>query len=127
MAARFYNVLPLLTRVSSVSHTCRCTVPTTIEHLTRSSSQMPGLGTGVERGGGSGGSIRQSGGVFGEREAALEEMYFRELSAHQLENLHEYHLEEIRHAEKEMKESEATLRRHKEKLENLKQMMKQMV
>jgi len=91
------------------------------------SSQVPGIGTGLDKGGGSGGSIRESGGAFGEREAAMEEMYFRELSAHQLENLHEYHLEEIRHIEKEMKEAEVTLKKHKEKLTNLKNMMKQMI
>jgi len=90
------------------------------------SSQVPGFGSGMDKGGGSGGTIRESGGALGEREAALEEMYFRELSARQLENLHDYHMDEMKHAEKEMKESEATLKRHKEKLAHLKTIMKQM-
>lgn len=38
--------------------------------------QIPGLGSGAGKGGGGGGSIREAGGEFGKREAALEEEYF---------------------------------------------------
>jgi hypothetical protein len=127
MAARCCSVLPLLVRVSTVTKTRYLTLPTTVEHLSRSMSQIHGIGSGVERGGGGGGSIRESGGSFGEREAALEEMYFRELSARQLENLSEYYVEEMKHVEKELKASEETLRKQKEKLEHLKDMMKQIM
>jgi len=65
----------------------------------RYTSQFSTPGAGVMRGGGSGGSIRESGGAFGEREAALEEMYFRE---------------------------QEMLKRHKHKLETLKQIASQL-
>jgi len=109
-------MLPLISRASS-----RLVAG---EQLARPTSHVASLGHGVEKGGGAGGSIRESGGGFGEREAALEEMYFRELTSRQLENLHEYHQEEIRHVEKELKESEEVLKRHREKLGHLKNMMK---
>ena len=35
-------------------------------------------GDGAGHGGGSGGTIRESGGAFGKREAAMEEKYFRQ-------------------------------------------------
>jgi len=119
MAMRCCNILPLVSRLA---------VQTAPRRILNASEQlvrpMSGLGSGIEHGGGSGGSIRESGGGFGEREAALEEMYFRELTTRQLENLHEYHQEEIRHIERELKDSEETLKRHKEKLDHLKKMMK---
>jgi len=74
------------------------------------------------RGGGAGGTIRESGGAFGEREAALEEMYFRELTSQQFEHLKEHHLDEMKHLEKEIQRTEEAVKRHKMRLENLKQM-----
>jgi len=119
---RYCNILPLLSRVSAASAAKQ--LPATEQLARPMSSQMPGLGTGISKGGGAGGSIRESGGIFGEREAALEEMYFRELNARQLENLREYHLEEIKHIERDLKDSEDSLKRHREKLDHLKKMMK---
>lgn len=37
------------------------------------------LGSGAGKGGGGGGSIREAGGAFGRKEAAIEEQYFRKL------------------------------------------------
>ena len=37
----------------------------------------------IKKGGGSGGSIREAGGKFGEREAAMENAYFRKLVCYQ--------------------------------------------
>jgi len=126
MTSRCTTILPLVARVSATSQLCRSARPAILEQLAKSSSQTPGLGGGLEKGGGSGGTIRESG-IFGEREAAFEEKYFRELSARQLENLHEYHAEEIRHIEKDIKDSEATLKKQKEKLDHLKKLMKNLM
>jgi len=91
-----------------------------------SSTQLPGnWGADVLKGNTvrSGGSIRESGGAFGEREHALEEIYFRNVTSHQLENLRDHHLDEINHLEKELKTSEESLKRHKMRLENLKKLV----
>jgi len=92
-----------------------------------SSTQLPGnWGTDVLKGGSrTGGSIRESGGAFGEREQALEDLYFRNVTSHQLDNLRDHHLEEINHLEKELKTSEESLKRHKMRLENLKKLASQ--
>lgn len=93
-----------------------------------SSGQLPG-NWGVDALKGnvrSGGTIRESGGTFGEREQAMEEIYFRNLSSHQIENLRDHHLDEINHLEKELKTSEEALKRHKMRLENLKKIASQM-
>ena len=55
-----------------------------------------------KKGGGSGGSIREAGGVFGEREAAIENAYFRKVEAEQLAALKKRHDEEIKHHEAEI-------------------------
>lgn len=81
-----------------------------------------GYGSGAGKGGGSGGAVRESGGAFGEREAAQEEEYFRKLTAQQLQKLHDHHAEEIRYLEKEMKEHEEAISRHKKKLKELKKL-----
>ena len=59
-------------------------------------------GSGSGFGGGAGGSIREAGGKFGEREAAFENAYFRKLEAEQLEALRKRHDEEIKHHEQEI-------------------------
>lgn len=87
-------------------------------------SQMPGLGSGFDRGGGSGGSIRESGGSIGQREYVLEEMYFRDLTALQLEHLRDYHLDELHHLEKSVKLTQELCDKQKEKLDNLKKLSK---
>jgi len=88
----------------------------------RLKDQLTTPGAGVAKGGGSGGTIRESGGAFGEREAALEEKYFRDLTSSQLENLKDHHLEEISHVEKDIQIAEEKLKRHKMKLDSLKKM-----
>ncbi|BFZ05778.1 hypothetical protein BsWGS_08817 [Bradybaena similaris] len=44
-------------------------------------------GEGEGKGGGGGGAIRSAGGTFGKKEAAEEDMYFREQTAHQIKEL----------------------------------------
>uniref|UniRef100_A0A914CLB0 ATPase inhibitor, mitochondrial n=1 Tax=Acrobeloides nanus TaxID=290746 RepID=A0A914CLB0_9BILA len=48
-------------------------------------SSLGELGAGSGSGGGTGGSIRDAGGIFGRMEAAREEQYFRNLSNEQLQ------------------------------------------
>jgi len=92
----------------------------------RASSQLPGHWGTDSMNIKSGGTIRESGGSFAEREQAMEEVYFRNLTSHQLENLKDHHLDEITHLEKELKTSEESLKRHKMRLENLKKIAGQM-
>ncbi|XP_054720639.1 ATPase inhibitor, mitochondrial-like [Uloborus diversus] len=47
------------------------------------------LGSGAGKGGGAGGSIRESGGAFGKMEQAHEEQYFRKLQQEQIQKLKE--------------------------------------
>jgi hypothetical protein len=88
------------------------------------SSVVPNIGSGWEKGGGSGGTIRESGGAFGEREFVLEEMYFRDLTDQQLRHLKEHHMDEIRNLEASAKQAEESFNRYKAKLENLKNLAK---
>jgi len=89
-------------------------------------SQVPIAGIGDIKGGCAGGTIRESGGKWAEREAAFEEMYFRELTSYQLDHLKDHHLEEINHLEKNLKLTEETLKRHKDKLDSLKKIASQL-
>lgn len=91
--------------------------------LSSGDSQVPPYGKGAGKGGGAGGAVRESGGAFGEREAAQEEMYFRKLSAQQIEKLHDHHVDELKHLEKELKEHEKAIEHHKEKLKSLKKLV----
>lgn len=70
------------------------------------------MGSGAGKGGGSGGSVRDAGGAFGEMEAAREEEYFRRLQAKQLQDMKE-------HLDDEIKHHEESIRRHKEQVEKL--------
>jgi len=90
-----------------------------------SDSQMPQFGSGSGHGGGSGGTVRESGGAFGVREAALEDMYFRRLGAQQLEELHNHYTDEIQFIEKQLRELEETLSARKQKLRKLKEITHQ--
>ncbi|KAI0219232.1 hypothetical protein LSAT2_029192 [Lamellibrachia satsuma] len=76
-------------------------------------------GSGAGKGGGGGGAIRSAGGTFGKIEATREEQYFRKLSAQQMEALKEHHHDEIASLEKQIKEEQDELTRHKKKLEEL--------
>jgi len=78
-------------------------------------------GSGAGKGGGSGGAVRDAGGAFGQREAALEEQYFRKLTQTQLTDLKSSFVEEIKYHKHEIEELEATIARHKRKLAHLKQ------
>ncbi|KAJ8020593.1 ATPase inhibitor, mitochondrial [Holothuria leucospilota] len=69
-------------------------------------------GSGVGKGGGTGGTIRDAGGAFGKMEAAHEEQYFRRLQQEQLKNLKKHHDEEIEAHERE-------INRHKEAISRL--------
>ncbi|XP_032900793.1 ATPase inhibitor, mitochondrial [Amblyraja radiata] len=85
------------------------------------SSQLGELGKGAGKGGGGGGSIREAGGAFGTRQAALEERYFREKERDQIENLQKHHQEEIHHHEKEIQRLQDEVKRHKGKIKKLRQ------
>ncbi|ODM92741.1 ATPase inhibitor, mitochondrial [Orchesella cincta] len=61
---------------------------------------------------GGAGSIREAGGAFAKREAALEDQYFRKLQQEQLAKLKGHVNNEIEHHQKEIK-------RHQEAIEKL--------
>ncbi|XP_072884487.1 ATPase inhibitor B, mitochondrial [Hemitrygon akajei] len=83
------------------------------------SSQLGELGKGAGKGGGGGGSIREAGGAFGTRQAALEEKYFKEKEREQIETLRKHHLEEIQHHEREIQRLQEEVKRHKSKIKKL--------
>jgi len=84
--------------------------------------QMSGgeKGSGVGKGGGAGGAIRDAGGAFGKRQTAKEEEYFRNLSKSQVDALKTSFQDEINYHEDEIKDHKEELERHKRKLEELK-------
>jgi len=77
-------------------------------------------GSGVGKGGGSGGAVRDAGGAFGKRQAAKEEEYFRNLNKSQLDALKSSFEDELEYHRDEIKEHEELIERHKRKLEELK-------
>jgi hypothetical protein len=91
-----------------------------------SDTNMSGMGAGIMKGGTAGGTIRESGGIFGEREAALENMYFTKLTNQQLEDLRNHHMDEIMCLEKELKQTEESVKRHKMRLDALKKLANQL-
>ena len=58
------------------------------------------------------GSIRESGGAFGKREAAFEERYFRQVQSEQLKHLKDLHETEIEFHKKEIARHQAAIDRH---------------
>jgi hypothetical protein len=88
--------------------------------MSTTDSQLPNWGSGVGKGGGSGGTVRESGGAFGVREAVMEEQYFRRLTAQQLDELHDHYVEEIRFLEKQVKEQQELIEKQKQRLTSLK-------
>ena len=76
-------------------------------------------GEGAGHGGGSGGSIRDAGGAFGKREAAMEEKYFRAKQEEQLKSLKEHMHNEIEIHEQSIKTHMEAIERHKQRLHKL--------
>ena len=54
------------------------------------------------------GSIRESGGAFGKREAALEEQYFHKIQAQQIDDLKKHHADEIEFHKREIARHQVT-------------------
>jgi len=77
-------------------------------------------GSGSGKGGGTGGAVRDAGGAFGKRQAAKEEEYFRNLNKDQLDKLKSSFEDEIAYHQKEMKDNQEAIERHKRKIEELK-------
>jgi septin family protein len=92
--------------------------------MSSDSGQLPTWGTGVGKGGGSGGSVRESGGAFGVREAVMEEQYFRRLTEQQLEHLHDHYVDEIQYLQKQLKEQQDAIDAKKKRLRELKEVTK---
>ncbi|XP_038652988.1 ATPase inhibitor, mitochondrial-like isoform X3 [Scyliorhinus canicula] len=84
------------------------------------SSQLGELGKGAGKGGGGGGSIREAGGAFGRRQAAIEEKYFREKESEQIETLRKHHEDEIDHHEHEIQRLQNEIKRRKTQIKKLK-------
>uniref|UniRef100_A0A8D0BD76 ATPase inhibitor, mitochondrial n=1 Tax=Salvator merianae TaxID=96440 RepID=A0A8D0BD76_SALMN len=78
--------------------------------------QLGELGKGAGKGGGGGGSVREAGGAFGKREAALEERYFRQKERDQLAQLKKHHEDEIYHHKKEIERLQKEIERRKSKI-----------
>lgn len=87
--------------------------------MSSSDSQLPSWGSGVGKGGGAGGSVRESGGAFGVREAAMEEQYFRRLTEEQLQQLHDHYVEEINYLKQQLKEQQEVIEEKKQRLKLL--------
>ncbi|XP_067867776.1 ATPase inhibitor B, mitochondrial [Heterodontus francisci] len=83
-------------------------------------SQLGELGKGAGKGGGGGGTIREAGGAFGMRQAAMEEKYFRDKEREQIENLRKHHQEEIHHHEQEIQRLQGEIKRRKHQIKKLK-------
>jgi len=77
-------------------------------------------GSGVGKGGGTGGAVRDAGGAFGKRQAAKEEEYFRNLNKSQLDALKSSFEDEISYHKDEIEDHQEAIERHKRKLEELK-------
>jgi hypothetical protein len=115
----------LLNRLWAVN--CRASNMFSPARNVRALTQLVGnWDSGAMKGNAGSGTIRESGGSLGEREHAMEEIYFRNLTGYQLDNLREHHLDEIKHLEKELKTSEESIKRHKMRLDNLKKIASQM-
>jgi len=77
-------------------------------------------GSGVGKGGGTGGAVRDADGAFGKRQAAKEEEYFRNLNKSQLDALKSSFEDEIAYHKDEIEDHEEAIQRHKRKLDELK-------
>jgi len=77
-------------------------------------------GSGVGKGGGTGGAVRDAGGAFGKRQAGKEEEYFYNLNKSQLNALQRSFEDEISYHKKEIEDHQESIQRHKHKLDELK-------
>ncbi|KAI5754503.1 hypothetical protein M8J77_009063 [Diaphorina citri] len=73
-------------------------------------------GSGVGRGGGAGGAIRESGGKMGEMGAAKEEEYFYKKQKEQLASLKDHTHKEIAFHEEQIKRHQEAIDRHQKLL-----------
>jgi len=78
-----------------------------------------GDGSGAGKGGGSGGAIRDAGGAFGKMEAARENDYFYKLQRAQLKALRDQLNREIEHHEKQAKNHDEVIERHRKRIQEL--------
>jgi hypothetical protein len=107
------------TLMRAVNGPARFRAAVVIRCMSSGDSQLPSWGSGVGKGGGAGGTVRESGGAFGVREAVMEEQYFRRLTAQQLEQLHDHYVEEIRYLQEQLKEQQETIEVKKKRLRQL--------
>ncbi|KAH9278306.1 ATPase inhibitor mai-2, mitochondrial [Echinococcus granulosus] len=77
------------------------------------------LGRGVSKGGGKGGPVRDAGGSFGKREAALEEEYFHRKDLEQIKELKKHLVAEVKFHEEQIERHKEALRRSLEQLEEI--------
>ena len=70
------------------------------------------------------GSIRESGGAFGKREAALEEQYFHKIQAQQIDDLKKHHADEIEFHKREIARHQALIERHSGKITQIPEIKK---
>lgn len=103
----------------SIRHTARILQPLRLAYTVRCMSGGE-RGSGVGKGGGSGGAVRDAGGAFGKRQAAKEEEYFRNLNKSQLDALKNSFEDEIEYHKDEIEDHQEAIERHKRKLEELK-------
>lgn len=73
-------------------------------------------GSGAGKGGGAGGTIRESGGKMGEMGAAKEDEYFYKKQKEQLANLKEHSNKEIAFHEEQIKRHQEAITRHQKLL-----------
>ncbi|KAL3313780.1 hypothetical protein Ciccas_007619 [Cichlidogyrus casuarinus] len=76
-------------------------------------------GEGVGKGGGSGGSVRDAGGAFGKREAALENKFMHDLELQQIKNFKKYLEEEVEHHKHQIQRHKEAIERHENKIQKL--------
>jgi len=77
-------------------------------------------GSGVGKGGGTGGAIRDAGGAMGKRQAGKEEEYFHNLNKSQIDALKNSYEDEIKYHKEEIEDHQEAIERHKRKVEELK-------
>ncbi|OZC07983.1 hypothetical protein X798_04979 [Onchocerca flexuosa] len=87
--------------------------------MKRGFTQVGDLGSGSGKGGGSGGSIRDAGGIFGKMQAAREEEYFKHLEKEQLKSLRLQYKNLRKEMEREIEKHEGHARDHQETAERL--------